>query len=95
MELTTRIGPLAFRLAEVRNGVLDLDGAAPVSLLEDGAMLARWIDDEATYLVIDHRVHPDSPARIEVWECMGEQPEVDLRGLLALCDAAPPERSGY
>lgn len=91
MELTTRIGPLAFRLAQVRNGTLDLEGAQPVSLLEDGATLARWNDDAGTYLVVDYRRQPEMPARIEIWECIGEQPETDLHGLLALCDAAPAQ----
>lgn len=95
MELTTRLGPLAFRLAAVRTGTLQLEGACPVALLEDGATLARWIDDEETYLVLDHRLHPEVPSRIEVWECLGEQPEFELRGLLALCDAAAPGGTGY
>jgi hypothetical protein len=89
MGLTTRLGPLAFRLAEVRNGVLNLEGVTPVSLLDDGTALARWIADDATYLVVDYRRYPETPARIEVWECTGEHPEAELRGLLALCDAAP------
>ncbi len=86
LTLTARVGSLAFRLAHVQTGPFDATGAQGLLTLEDGTSVERWAFGEDVFLVVDHRSDPNTPARIEFWECAAP-PEFELRGLLALCDA--------
>lgn len=85
--LTTEVGPLAFRLAHVRIGPFDATGAQGLLTLDDGTTVKRWARGEEVFLLVDHRSDPHTPARIEFWECVSPS-EFALGGLLALCDSS-------
>jgi hypothetical protein len=85
-KLTTEVGPLAFRLADVRAGFFDASDAQSLLTLEDGTTVKRWISQGEVFLLVDHRSDPGLAARIEFWECE-TPPEIDLGGLFALCDS--------
>jgi hypothetical protein len=88
MELETRIGAMAFRLAGITTAVVPSFELRPLSLL-DGATLSASADPESPgYMVIDHRREASEQlSRVEFWEPLnaGEAP---LNGLFAFCEPA-------
>ena len=82
----TRVGPFLFKLQGSLTLGLPSFTTRPLLVDESGEPVRVAVEGAHSFLVVDHRSHPERPgARVEFWTS-GEAGEGSLRGLFVFSD---------